>query len=74
MNPAYAKQPSFQVWKTDVEAQKINGLLLQTFGIVIAGFQVDDKLGRAKFFQELFLLAKTSMEVVPGMFSLSLVI
>ena len=32
--------------------------------MVIAGFQVEDKLGRAWFFQESFLLAKTSMEVV----------
>ena len=32
--------------------------------MVIAGFQVEDKLGRARFFQESFLLAETSMEVV----------
>ena len=35
--------------------------------MVIAGFQVEDKLGRARFFQESFLLAETSMEVVLGM-------
>ena len=32
--------------------------------MVIAGFQVEDKLGRVRFFQESFLLAETSMEVV----------
>ena len=32
--------------------------------MVIDGFQVEDKLGKARFFQELFLLAKTSMKVV----------
>ena len=32
--------------------------------MVIAGFQVEDKLSRARFFQESFLLAETSMEVI----------
>ena len=50
MTPAYAKQLSLQVQKTDVGAQKINGSSLRTFGMVIAGFQVEDKLGRARFF------------------------
>ena len=35
--------------------------------MVIAGFQVEDKLDRAWFFQESFLLVDTSMEVVLGM-------
>ena len=51
MTLAYAKQLGFQVRKTDVGAQKIDGLLLRTFGMVIAGFQVEDKLGKARFFQ-----------------------
>ena len=32
--------------------------------MVIAAFQVKDKFGRARFFQETFLLADTRMEVV----------
>ena len=67
MIPASAKQLSFQVRKTDVGAQKIDGSSLKTFGMVIAGFQVKDKLDRARFFQKSFLLAETSMEVVLGM-------
>ena len=35
--------------------------------MVIAGVQFQDKLGRAGFFQETFLVADTSMEVVFGM-------
>ena len=50
MTPAYAKQLGLQVQKTDIEAQKIDGLLLRTFGMVIAGFQVENKLNRARFF------------------------
>ena len=34
--------------------------------MVIAGFQIQDKLGRARFFQETFLVVDTSMEVVFG--------
>ena len=67
MTPAYAKQLGLQTQKTDVGAQKIDGSLLATYGMVIAAFQVKDKLGRARFFQETFLLADTSMEVVLGM-------
>ena len=64
MTPAYAKHPGLQVRKTNVGAQKINGSSLRTFGMVIAGFQVEDKLSRVRFFQESFLLAETSMKVV----------
>ena len=35
--------------------------------MAIASFSVEDKLGKARFFQETFLLANTSMEVVLGM-------
>ena len=64
ITPAYAKQLGLQVWKTNVGAQKIDGSLLRNFRMVIAGFQVEDKLGRTWFFQESFSLAETSIEVV----------
>ena len=50
MTPAYAKQLGFQVQRTDIRAQKIDGSLLKTLRMVSAGFQVEDKLGRARFF------------------------
>ena len=64
MTLAYAKQLGLQTRKTDIRAQKIDGSSLRTFGIVIAGFQIEDKLSRAQFFQESFLLANISIEVV----------
>ena len=67
MTLAYAKKLGFQVRKTDFRAQKIDGSLLWTFRMVIAGFQIEDKLSRVWFFQESFLLAETSMEVVLAM-------
>ena len=67
MTPAYAKQLGFRTQRTNIGAQKIDGSLLATYGMVIAAFQVIDKLGRARFFQKTFLLADTMMEVVLGM-------
>ena len=67
MTSAYTKQLGLRTRKTDVGAQKIDELSLNTFGMVVASFQVEDKLGRAQFFQESFVLAEISMEVVLGM-------
>ena len=67
MNPAYAKKVGILVRKTDVGAQKIDGSHLDTFGMVTAGFLLQDKLGKVRFFQETFLVADTRMEVVLGM-------
>ena len=51
MSPAYAKKLGLKIRKTNVEAQKIDGSALETFGMVIADFQVEDKSGRPRFFQ-----------------------
>ena len=67
MRPAYAAHLGLKVRVIDVGAQKIDGSSLATYGIVIAAFQVVDKLGCSWFFQETFLLANISMEVVLGM-------
>ena len=66
MYPAYAAKLGLCVKETDVGAQKIDGSHLDTFGMVIAGFAVKDKLGKVRFFQETFLLANISLEVVLG--------
>ena len=67
MNPAYAKKLGLRIRQTDVGAQKIDGSHLDTFGMVIAGFSLQNKLGKVRFFQETFLVADTRMEVVLGM-------
>ena len=67
MSPAYAERLGLKTRKTNVGAQKIDGSALETFGMVIADFQVEDKSGRPKFFQETFLVADTKFEVVLGM-------
>lgn len=53
-----------------IGAQKIDSSSLKTFGIVIDGFQVFNKLNREWFFQKTFLLAKTRIKVALIMFFL----
>ena len=67
MTPAYALKLGLRVRRTDVGAQKIDSSTFKIFGIVLASFQVEDKLGRARFFQKTFRLANISVEVVLGM-------
>ena len=72
MTPTYAAKLGLKVRKTDIGAQKIDGSTLKTFRIVLAGFKVEDQLGRVWFFQETFLLADISTKVVLGMSFLTL--
>ena len=67
MTPAYAAQLGLKMQRTNVSAQKIDGSSLLTYGIIIAAFQVLDKLGRSSFFQKTFLLADISIKVVSDM-------
>lgn len=72
MTPTFASKLGLPTRRTNVGAQKIDGSALQTYGMATAGFSVHDKLGRVRFFEETFLLADTSMEVILGMLFLSL--
>ncbi len=64
MTPAYATRLGFTTRKTSIGAQKIDGSPLETYGMASARFSIQDSLERVRFFEETFLLADTSMEVV----------
>ena len=72
MTPVYSAKLGLQVRKTDIGAQKIDGFTLKTFGMVLADFQVEDKLGRVRFFHETFLLTDIIAEIVLGILFLTL--
>ena len=72
MTLAYISRLGLQVHRTNVGAQKIDGSTLQIFGMVLANFQVEDKLERTQFFKETFLLADISVEIVLGIHFLTL--
>lgn len=42
ITPTYATKLGLATWKTSVKTQKIDGLLLQTFGIASARFSLQD--------------------------------
>lgn len=64
MTVTYAAKLGLATLKIDVEAQKIDGSALVIYGIVLAGFSVQDKLSKIWFFEKTFLLAGTSMKVI----------
>ena len=61
MSPVNAKKLGLLVRKTDVGAQRIDGSHLETFGVVIAGLSLQNKLEMVQFFQETFLLVVLGM-------------
>ncbi len=67
MIPAYSAELDFITQKTNIGAEKIDGLSLQTYGMASASFSLQNSLGKIWFFEETFLLADTSIEVVLGM-------
>ena len=50
MNSIFARKLGFNIQKTNVGAQKIDGSTLETFRKVIADFQVEDKGNKPRFF------------------------
>lgn len=72
MNSAYVKKLGLKTWKTNVQAQKINGSILKIFRMVIVDFQVENKIGKPSFFQKTFLVANSKFEVILRMLFLKI--
>ena len=72
MSPASTRKLGLHIQKTNVGVQKIDGSALETFGMVIADFQLEDKGGKSRFFQETFLVANTEFEVILGILFLKI--
>ena len=70
--PSFVKQLDLLIRLTDVGAQKIDGTMLDTHRMVVAAFSVVGKANRVRFFEEIFLVANVSSEVVFGMLFLTL--
>ena len=50
ITPVYILRLGLRVYHTNIEAQMIDGSTLETFEIVLASFQMEDKLGKIQFF------------------------
>ena len=69
---AFAKELGFPIRPTDVGVQKNDSTMLETYEMVVAAFSVEDKANQVRFFEETFLVANISLEVVLGMLFLTL--
>ena len=67
MHPTFAERLGLVVRTTNVGVQKIDGTTLETYGMVVAAFSVNDQADRVRFFEETFLVANVSPDVVLGM-------
>ena len=72
IHPTLAWELGLSIRPTDVRAQKIDGTILDTFRMVATAFSLTDKGNRVKFFEESFLVANVSPDVVLGMLFLTL--
>ena len=72
IHPTFAKKLGLVLRSTNIDAQKIDGLAFEIYRIVIAAFLMTDQADRVRFFEETFLLANVSPDVVFGMFFLTL--
>ena len=70
--PTLAWKLGLPIRLTDVRTQKIDGIMLDTFEIVVTTFSVTDKANRVRFFEEIFLVANINPKVVFGMLFLTL--
>lgn len=56
---------------TNVNVQKIDGLILKIHGITLASFLFQNSLGSVRFFEETFLLTNISIKLVLKMLFLT---
>ena len=73
MHLAFAKRLGLVVQTTNVGAQKIDGTTFETYRMVVVVFSVTDQADKVRFFEEIFLVANVSPDVVLGILFLSLV-
>ena len=70
--PTFAQELGLFIRPTNVGAQKIDGIMLNTYKIVVVVFLVTNKVNQVRFFEKAFLLANISLKVVVEMFYLTL--
>lgn len=71
MTSAYVAKVGLITWKTSVGAQKIDGLLLKIYDMASTKFSIQNSLEKIWFFEEIFLLVNTSIEVILEMLFLT---
>ena len=67
MHPIFAERLGLVMRAINIGTQKIDGITLETYGMVVAAFSVTDQADKVRFFEETFLVANVSPDVVLGM-------
>ena len=67
MHPAFAERLGLVMRAINVGAQKINSTIFETYGMVVAAFSMTDQADMVRFFEETFLVANISPDLVFGM-------
>ena len=62
--PTFAEKLGLVVQFTNVGAQKIDGTTFETYGMVITSFSMTDQANKIRFFEETFLVANISTDMV----------
>lgn len=64
ITPAYVAKLGPKSWCINIGAQKINSFILEIFRIILASFQIENKLQRARFFHEYFFIANINVAII----------
>ncbi len=67
MSQVFASQLGFKIWKTNVRAQKMDNIILETYRIAVSIFFILDKYSKKRFSEESFLLADVKPDIMLGM-------
>ena len=70
--PAFSKKLGLFIRPIDVEAQKIDGIILDIYGMIVVAFSIKNKANRVRFFEMSFLVTNVSPKVVFEMLCLTL--
>ena len=66
VHPVFVKELGLPIRPTDIEVQKIDGIMLDIHKMVVTAFSVKDKANQIRFFEKTFLIANVCLEVVLG--------
>ena len=62
IHPTFAKELGLSIRQANVRVQKINGIILDIYKMVIAVFLMSDKANQVKFFEKTFLMTNISLK------------
>ena len=64
MSQAFAHQFGFKTQKSNIKTLKIDGIILETYGMVISTFSMSNKDVRKRFFKKSFAMANVTPDIV----------